>query len=81
MYSYGIIDGKPEMDPDLMKVSDMIEKPSVAKAPSRFAALGRYVISPDIFFHFGRIKTWEGWRDPADGCASRTGAKWEGLCI
>lgn len=37
------------MDPDLMKVSDMIEKPSVAKAPSRLAALGRYVITPDIF--------------------------------
>lgn len=49
MSSYGIIDGKQEMDPDLMKVSDMIEKPSVAKAPSRFAALGRYVITPDIF--------------------------------
>lgn len=47
--SYGIIDGKPERDPDLMKVSDMIEKPSVAKAPSRFVALGRYVIAPDIF--------------------------------
>ena len=58
--SYGIIDGKPEMDPDLMKVSDMIEKPSVAKAPSRFAALGRYVITPDIFSILEETKPGKG---------------------
>lgn len=81
MSSYGIIDGKPEMDSDLMKVSDMIEKPSVAKAPSRFAALGRYVITPDIFPILEETKPGKGGENPADGCASRTGAKWEGLCI
>ena len=27
----------------------MVEKPSVEEAPSRFAALGRYVITPDVF--------------------------------
>lgn len=58
--SYGIIDGKPEMDPDLMKVSDMIEKPSVAKAPSHFAALGRYVITPDIFSILEETKPGKG---------------------
>lgn len=79
--SYGIIDGKTEMDSDLMKVSDMIEKPSVAKAPSRFAALGRYVITPDIFPILEETKPGKGGENPADGCASRTGAKWEGLCI
>lgn len=58
--SYGIIDGKSEMDPDLVKVSDMIEKPSVAKAPSRFAALGRYVITPDIFSILEETKPGKG---------------------
>ena len=58
--SYGIIDGKQGMDPDLMKVSDMIEKPSVAKAPSRFAALGRYVITPDIFSILEETKPGKG---------------------
>lgn len=58
--SYGIIDGKPEMNPDLMKVSDMIEKPTVAKAPSRFAALGRYVITPDIFSILEETKPGKG---------------------
>ena len=27
----------------------MVEKPSVEEAPSWFAALGRYVITPDVF--------------------------------
>ncbi len=47
--SYGIIDGQPTDDLDLVKVADMIEKPSVEEAPSCFAALGRYVITPDVF--------------------------------
>lgn len=47
--SYGIVDGKPTDDPNLLKVKDMIEKPSMEEAPSRFAALGRYVITSDVF--------------------------------
>lgn len=47
--SYGIIDGLATDDPNLLKVRDMVEKPSVEEAPSRFAALGRYVITPDVF--------------------------------
>jgi UTP--glucose-1-phosphate uridylyltransferase len=47
--SYGIIDGVETKDKNLLKVKDMIEKPSIKEAPSRFAALGRYVITPDIF--------------------------------
>ena len=33
----------------LMRVSDMIEKPALAEAPSRMAVLGRYIIRPEIF--------------------------------
>lgn len=47
--SYGIVDGVKTDDPNLLKVKDMIEKPSVEEAPSRFAALGRYVITPEVF--------------------------------
>lgn len=47
--SYGIIRGEKTENPDLLKVVDMIEKPSIKEAPSRFAALGRYVITPEIF--------------------------------
>ncbi len=33
----------------LVKLSDMIEKPSIDKAPSQMAVLGRYVLTPDVF--------------------------------
>ena len=47
--SYGIINGTPTENPDLLKVKNMIETPSIEEAPSRFAALGRYVITPEVF--------------------------------
>jgi UTP--glucose-1-phosphate uridylyltransferase len=31
------------------EIVDMIEKPSLAEAPSRLAVLGRYVLTPEIF--------------------------------
>ena len=47
--SYGIIDGMQTDDPNLLKVQDMVEKSNLEAAPSRFAALGRYVITPEVF--------------------------------
>lgn len=58
--SYGIVDGKPKDDPNLLKVKDMIEKPSMEEAPSRFAALGRYVITPDVFEVLEQTKPGKG---------------------
>ena len=58
--SYGIVDGKPTDDPNLLKVKDMIEKPSMEEAPSRFAALGRYVITPEVFDVLEQIKPGKG---------------------
>lgn len=47
--AYGIIDGTQTDDPNLLKVQDMVEKPNLEADPSRFAALGRYVITPEVF--------------------------------
>ena len=48
--SYGIVKGEPVGDSSrVMRVTDMIEKPSIEEAPSRFAVLGRYIITPDVF--------------------------------
>lgn len=58
--SYGIVDGKPTDDPNLLKVKNMIEKPSMEEAPSRFAALGRYVITPDVFEVLEQTKPGKG---------------------
>lgn len=49
VFSYGIIKGNLTEDPDLVHVEDMVEKPKIEEAPSRLAALGRYVITPDVF--------------------------------
>ncbi len=47
--AYGIINGISTEDPKLMKVEDMVEKPSLKEAPSRMAVMGRYIITPDVF--------------------------------
>lgn len=45
---YGIIDNK-RLGNGLHLVRDLVEKPSPSTAPSLFAVIGRYVLSPDIF--------------------------------
>ncbi len=45
---YGIIDYEPVSE-GLYRVKDIIEKPSVEKAPSQIATLGRYVLTSTIF--------------------------------
>ncbi|MDF2520157.1 MAG: galU [Clostridia bacterium] len=45
---YGIVKGKLIED-RIYKVKDLVEKPSVAEAPSNIAILGRYIINPEIF--------------------------------
>ncbi len=45
---YGIID--PERGGKRVhKIKDLVEKPAPEQAPSRLAAIGRYVLSPEIF--------------------------------
>ena len=46
--SYGVIDPEPSAGP-LYKISAMVEKPTVAAAPSNLAIIGRYVLTPEIF--------------------------------
>ncbi len=45
---YGIVGGKL-LNPKLMEVTNLIEKPGEDDAPSQFAIPGRYVLSPSIF--------------------------------
>ncbi len=47
--SYGIVASEPTDEARTFVVTDMVEKPPVAEAPSRLAVLGRYVINPEIF--------------------------------
>lgn len=45
---YGIVDGRQIAD-RVYTVQDMVEKPSRENAPSNVAALGRYILTPEIF--------------------------------
>ena len=45
---YGIVAGE-EFEPGIFRVNDMVEKPRLSDAPSRYAIMGRYVLSPEIF--------------------------------
>lgn len=48
VHKYGVIAGS-ELEDGVFVVSDMVEKPDPADAPSRLAIIGRYILTPDIF--------------------------------
>ena len=45
---YGIVSGTLT-EPGIFRIDDMIEKPSLSDAPSNYAIMGRYVLSPQVF--------------------------------
>ena len=47
--SYGIVALGKTLAPDLYEVTDMVEKPKPADAPSNFFISGRYILQPRIF--------------------------------
>ncbi len=49
--AYGVLDAKPVdgFGGRLYDVSNMVEKPSLAEAPSNLAIIGRYILTPHIF--------------------------------
>lgn len=51
--SYGIISGEI-VEPNLIKVKNIIEKPELNKAPSNMGTVGRYIFIPEIFDYLKR---------------------------
>src|SRR3990167_4800649 len=49
VHHYGIIDAK-KIGPRVYKVIDMVEKPHPKNAPSNLAIIGRYILTPEIFY-------------------------------
>ncbi len=45
---FGVIDAE-EVEPNVYRIKDMVEKPAYADAPSDLAIIGRYIFTPDIF--------------------------------
>ena len=53
--SYGIIDIKEQLEDGVFDVAHLVEKPSVDQAPSHFALVGRYILSPRIFASLEKV--------------------------
>jgi UTP--glucose-1-phosphate uridylyltransferase len=53
--AYGVFDVEDTGDPDVKLVRGMVEKPAADKAPSTFAAAGRYLLDRAIFEAIKRI--------------------------
>jgi len=57
---YGIIDPAAEVEKGVYQLKGMVEKPGPEKAPSRLAAMGAYVLTPDIFEAIEKTKKGHG---------------------
>jgi UTP--glucose-1-phosphate uridylyltransferase len=58
---HGVIAAEPDPDhPDVYRVTDMVEKPGKANAPSNLCIIGRYVLTPDIFDHIAGTRAGRG---------------------
>jgi UTP--glucose-1-phosphate uridylyltransferase len=52
--SYGIMDVPPAIG-RVLPMRGMVEKPAPGTQPSNLAAIGRYILSPDVMRHLGQI--------------------------
>ena len=57
---YGIVKPLRKIDERTVEVGNFVEKPSLEEAPSRLAALGRYVLEPEIFEYLRNTKPGKG---------------------
>lgn len=48
IHKYGVIAGE-SLSENVIRVTDMVEKPDAEDAPSNLAVIGRYILTPDIF--------------------------------
>jgi UTP--glucose-1-phosphate uridylyltransferase len=49
IHMYGAAAIETTDDPDVVRVTGLVEKPSAADAPSNLAIIGRYVLRPEVF--------------------------------
>jgi UTP--glucose-1-phosphate uridylyltransferase len=49
IHMYGAAAIEPTGDPDVVRITGLVEKPDAADAPSNLAIIGRYVLRPEVF--------------------------------
>lgn len=57
--SYGIVDAEP-LNPTVLKINGIVEKPLPEDAPSTLAVVGRYILTPKIFECMENIQPGKG---------------------
>lgn len=46
---YGAAGVETSSEPDVVRITSLVEKPAATEAPSNYAIIGRYVLAPEIF--------------------------------
>jgi UTP--glucose-1-phosphate uridylyltransferase len=49
IHLYGCVAAAPSGEADVVRISDLVEKPPVEQAPSNLAIIGRYLLDPAVF--------------------------------
>lgn len=57
---YGVVAFEPTDDPNIVRITDMVEKPDAWNAPSNLVAVGRYILTPQVFNILHKQKTGVG---------------------
>jgi UTP--glucose-1-phosphate uridylyltransferase len=57
---YGAAEVELTDDPDVVRVTGLVEKPSPGTAPSNYAVIGRYVLKPEVFEVLERTEPGKG---------------------
>ncbi|KZE95139.1 UTP--glucose-1-phosphate uridylyltransferase [Agromyces sp. NDB4Y10] len=60
IHLYGAAEVEETDDPDVVRVTGLVEKPAKEVAPSNYAVIGRYVLKPEIFEVLERTEPGKG---------------------
>ncbi|MCT9001003.1 UTP--glucose-1-phosphate uridylyltransferase GalU [Microbacterium memoriense] len=60
IHMYGAAAVEPTDDPDVVRVTGLVEKPNKEDAPSNYAVIGRYVLTPGVFDILERTEPGKG---------------------
>ena len=71
VHLYGVASVEPTDDPDVVRVTGLVEKPKREDAPSNYAVIGRYVLTPQVFDILERTAPGKG-GDSGEAKASRS---------
>ncbi|MFJ2558335.1 MULTISPECIES: UTP--glucose-1-phosphate uridylyltransferase [unclassified Streptomyces] len=87
IHLYGCAAVEPTAQDDVVRLTDLVEKPAPGQAPSAYAVIGRYLLDPAVFEvlrrtppgHGGEIQLTDALRELAHGGATSPGGPVHGV--